>query len=468
MTPSEEVAIRVLLVTASRALPRQIAQAAKTLAGVSLRIARNPAETVAILETALIDLLMIDLPSLSRAGIELLRNVRQSSPAVSVLVITDRDLRDYDREAIRLGVEGFIVHPVRGDHVRFMIQKVQETRRLRDRYHLLQEESFSALGGLVGSSAEMKQVYHMISRAASSMVPVALYGESGTGKELVARAIHETSPRRAGPFVAVNPTSIPETLLEGELFGYVKGAFTGAQQDRIGYFEAAHGGTLFLDELGDVPLPFQVKLLRVLQEKTIQRIGSSRLIRVDFRLITATHRDLMAAVRSGRFREDLFYRIHVFPIYLPPLRSRKEDIPLLAEHFLRRFRREMGEGPRGFGPGVLELLGEYPWPGNVRELENVVHRLFAMKPPDSLIEVSDLAQIVGIGSAPLSGASGRMPTGAPAVRPLKEHMDDYILWAYHTLGRNKARTARLLEIDRSTLYRKLREMGADDAPDAAR
>jgi DNA-binding NtrC family response regulator len=464
----EQAFFRLLLVTASRSLPRQVGRVATALPGLSLSVARTPEEAVAILETALIDLLLVDLPTLSRPGIELLRNVRRSSPAVSVLVITDRDLQDYDREAIRLGVEGFIVQPVRADHVRFMIHKVQETRRLRDRYHLLQEESFDTLGGLVGSSPEMKRVYHMISRAAASMVPVALYGESGTGKELVARAIHEASPRRGGPFVAVNPASIPETLLEGELFGYTKGAFTGAHQERIGYFEAAHGGTLFLDEIGDLPLAFQVKLLRVLQEKTIQRIGSPRLIRVDFRLITATHRDLMVEVRSGRFREDLFYRIHVFPIYLPPLRSRKEDIPLLAEHFLRRFRNEMGEGPRGFGPGVLELLGEYAWPGNVRELENVIHRLVAMKPPDTLIEVSDLAHIVGVGSATAPGAAGRTPAGTPVVRPLKQHLDDYILWAYHTLGRNKARTARLLEIDRSTLYRKLREMGAEESPGAGR
>jgi two-component system response regulator AtoC len=454
--------LRILLTTHRGLVSSRFAKGVQGLPGVTLTSEADPAKVPNLLERELVDLAVVDLEMPSRRGINLVLLLRRTHPEISLLVLTDKDLRDYDREAIRAGVDGFLVQPVRPDHIRFTIQKIAEVRRLRDDVDQLRMDAVSnpGVGGIVGASGEMRRVFHLVTRAAATSVPVSLYGESGTGKELFARAIHSSSSRREGPFVAVNPSSIPETLLESELFGFVKGAFTGAAAERLGYFEAAHGGTLFLDEIGDIPLSLQVKLLRVLQEKVIHRVGSSTPVPVDFRLITATHRDLMAEVRAGRFREDLFYRIHVFPIYLPPLRARRGDIPLLAEHFLRHFARELGHAPRGFGPGVLDLLSAHSWPGNVRELENVVHRLVAMKAPDSLIEAGDLAGLVNGPGVLLPGPAGDAgPTAV--IRPLDEHVRDYILWAFERLDRNKARTARMLEIDRATLYRKLREAGLE-------
>jgi DNA-binding NtrC family response regulator len=387
-----------------------------------------------------------------------------AQPDVSLLLVTDKHLRDHDRAAIKLGIDGFMVRPVRQDHIYFQIAHIREVRRLRQKYERLREEAqrLGAFHGIVGASSEMNRVFHLITRAAASSVPVALYGESGTGKELVARAIHDGSPRREGPFVAVNPASMPESLLESELYGYVRGAFTGAAAERLGYIESAQGGTLFLDEIGDLPLSIQGKFLRVLQERTLQRIGSSRTIRVDFRLITATHRDLMAEVRKGRFREDLFYRLHVFPVYLPSLRSRPGDIPLLAEHFLKKFARELGHPVTGFAPGVVECLMAYGWPGNVRELENVIHRAVALKADGAVLNMSDLSGIIELAPARASDPAATLDPFPAEVRPLNEHIREYVMWAYRKLNRNKSRTARLLEIDRATLYRKLRQIQSRD------
>jgi two-component system response regulator AtoC len=307
----------------------------------------------------------------------------------------------------------------------------------------------------------MKQVFNLLLRAAGSNAPVAIYGESGTGKELIARAIHNHCASSAGPFISINPSAIPETLLESELFGHMRGAFTGASSDRVGYIEAAHGGTLFLDEIGDLPLSFQGKFLRVLQERVLHRVGSTKRVSVDFRLITATNRDMSEEVRAGRFREDLYYRIHVFPIHVPPLRQRMGDIPLLAEHFLHRYAADLRRSITGFAPGAVERLLNYDWPGNVRELDNVIHRLVAMKPEDSPVSAADLAGLLPRGTRAFSTSSAEADVIGPAqvaIKPLDEHVRDYVRWVYESLGRNKARTARLLEIDRTTLYRKIKDI----------
>ena len=420
------------------------------------------AEAKRTLEQSLVDLIVIDLEQ--EDAIDLVLAVRHNLPNVAILAITDMTMRQHDREAIKLGVEGFIVKPVRWEHVQFQAAHVRELQRLREQNLQLRSVvgHTSGFDQILGLSGEMKQVFNLLLRAAGSNAPVAIYGESGTGKELIARAIHNHCASSAGPFISINPSAIPETLLESELFGHMRGAFTGASSDRVGYIEAAHGGTLFLDEIGDLPLSFQGKFLRVLQERVLHRVGSTKRISVDFRLITATNRDMPDEVRAGRFREDLYYRIHVFPIQVPPLRQRVGDIPLLAEHFLHRYAADLRRNITGFAPGAVELLLNYDWPGNVRELDNVIHRLVAMKPEDSPVSATDLTGLLPRGARAFSASSAETGVigGAAqvAIKPLDEHVRDYVRWVYESLGRNKARTARLLEIDRTTLYRKIKDI----------
>jgi two-component system response regulator HydG len=420
-------------------------------------VASSLQEAKEILDREVVDLAIVDLLMGARRGIELVLAIRHAFPTLFLVAVTDMQLRDFDREAIKLGVDGFLVHPVTSEHLYFQIARFRELSRLRHENARLKAQVAHAavIPDIIGAGSEMREIQQLITRAAETSVPVAVYGESGTGKELVARAVHRHSRRNAGPFISINPASIPESLLEAELFGHVRGAFTGAS-DRVGFIESAGSGTLFLDEIGELPMSLQVKLLRVLQEKVIYRVGSSKPIRVDFRLVTATNRDLLAEAKAGRFREDLFYRIHVFPIYLPPLRSRRRDISQLADHFLKLYARESGRPLSGFSPQSLEILETYDWPGNVRELENYVQRIVALKSRGSIIEVDDL---VGLREpARSSQASPRsLDPQMNEVRPLAEHVRRYVRWAYESLGRNKARTARMLEIDRVTLYRRLNE-----------
>ena len=448
-------ALNVLLITSRSRLAERLEKAVVMVGAPSTSARTSVDEATGVLETSIFDLAVIDLTTDSARATALARDLRAAFPDLSLLVVTDKNLRDHDREAIELGVDGFIVQPVHPEHVYFQLLRARELRRLREDYARLREESkyTTSFEGLVGSSHRMKELFHLVSRAAATIVPVAVYGESGTGKEIVARAIHRLSGRDEGSMISVNPAAIPETLLESELFGYVAGAFTGAGRERKGLFEAAHGGTLFLDEIGELPLAMQVKLLRVLQTKTVQRVGSTEAIPVDFRLITATHRDLMEEVRAGRFREDLFYRIHVLPIYVPPLRLRGGDIALLAEHFLRSYARENGRTIGGFAPGVLDRLMQHSWPGNVRELENAIQRVVALKTHGARVELADLEGLIE--ASPLAARSST-PHLALEIKPLAQHVHEYVTWVCHATNENKARAARLLEIDRATLYRKLK------------
>jgi DNA-binding NtrC family response regulator len=322
------------------------------------------------------ELVLVDLVMPQMDGMELLRRIKASDPQCTVVMITAHGSVERAVEAMRHGAADFITKPFRMNQLIVRLENVCSIRSLREQNVRLQEQlerrySFSKI---VGKSKEMQRVFELIRVVADSEASVLIHGESGTGKEMVANAIHYNSSRRAKPYVRVSCASLPETLIESELFGYEKGAFTGASQRRIGRFEAASGGSLFLDEIGDLPMTFQMKLLRVLQERQIERLGSHHPIDVDVRVISASLRPLETEIVEGRFREDLLFRINTVTIHVPPLRDRREDIPLLARTFLEEFERERDKQIEGFTDEVLDLFDAYGWPGNVRELQNVVER----------------------------------------------------------------------------------------------
>ncbi|MER3474001.1 MAG: two-component system response regulator [Armatimonadota bacterium] len=347
--------------------------------------AENGQQAVDIAEQQPIHLLVVDLVLPTLNGLEVLRRIRQLHPDVAAVVITAHSTVHTAVQAMKDGAIDYLTKPFDLDNLRILLQKAAEQYRLKEENRRLREQLRSKfdLPGIVGRSASMQEVYRMVERVSRSRATVLIRGESGTGKELVAKAIHYRSDRAKGPFIAVSCAAIPETLLESELFGHEKNAFTGATAQRIGRFEAAHRGTLFLDEIAEITPAVQVKLLRVLQERQFERLGGNKTIEVDVRVIAATNKDLEAMVRDNRFREDLYYRLQVIQIYLPPLRERKDDIPLLVDHFIRKYNEENERHIKGVTPETMQLLINYRWPGNVRELENAIERAVVLADPDS-------------------------------------------------------------------------------------
>jgi DNA-binding NtrC family response regulator len=343
-------------------------------------------QALKLLDEARCDVMLSDMVMPDMNGLELLRRAREKQPELLVVMMTAYGTIPAAVEAMRLGAVDFLTKPLEMDVLRKVIRNA-----LRDRERGLKTPSVRKRDAarkttpFIGNSPAIQQVLTIVERVADTRTTVLITGESGTGKELIARMLHEKSSRAGGPFVAVSCAAIPETLLEVELFGAVKGAYTGADTDRIGKFEAANGGTLFLDEIGDIPPLIQVKLLRVLQEREIERLGSNKPIPVDVRLVAATNRDLEQAVQAGSFRADLFYRLQVVHIHLPPLRERPEDIPLLVEYFIRKYAEENRRAMRAVCPETLKLLQAYPWPGNVRELENTIESAVVLAPPDATV-----------------------------------------------------------------------------------
>jgi DNA-binding NtrC family response regulator len=343
-------------------------------------------QALKLLDEARCDVMLSDMVMPDMNGLELLRRAREKQPELLVVMMTAYGTIPAAVEAMRLGAVDFLTKPLEMDVLRKVIRNA-----LRDRERGLKTPSVRKRDAarkttpFIGNSPAIQQVLTIVERVADTRTTVLITGESGTGKELIARMLHEKSSRAGGPFVAVSCAAIPETLLEVELFGAVKGAYTGADTDRIGKFEAANGGTLFLDEIGDIPPLIQVKLLRVLQEREIERLGSNKPIPVDVRLVAATNRDLEQAVQAGSFRADLFYRLQVVHIHLPPLRERPEDIPLLVEYFIRKYAEENRRAMRAVCPDTLKLLQAYPWPGNVRELENTIESAVVLAPPDATV-----------------------------------------------------------------------------------
>ncbi len=411
------------------------------------------------------DLVVTDLKMEPVDGMAVLEAVRKLAPDAMVMMVTGHGSVPVAVEAMKLGAFDFIEKPVELDVLRAKVDKGLEMAAMRARTARLEEEnaylreaagSLGGLDALVGESQEMKGLMDAITKVARTDANTLVQGESGTGKELVARALHALSPRKNGPFVTVNCGALAESLLESELFGHEKGAFTGAIKRKSGRFELADGGTIFLDEIGDLSPGLQVKLLRVLQERAFERVGGERTISVDVRVVSATHKDLKEEVGEGRFREDLFYRLHVVPLRLPPLRDRGKDVVVLARHFTERIGRRMGREVAGLTEEAEKLLLRYGWPGNVRELENAIEQAMVFAEGDR-IDSNDLPSYLqdGPGADPLSLPSGEIPL--PEV--LEDLERQLIQRAYEQAGGVKTETARLLGIKTSALYYKLDKYG---------
>jgi two-component system nitrogen regulation response regulator NtrX len=385
-------------------------------------------------------------------GLELLEEIMTSAPETVVIMMSGHATIDLAVRATRLGAWDFLEKPVSLERLLVLLRNATASRMLAAENRRLQTPWASPI---VGRSPAIAELLAQIARAGPSSARVLIQGEHGTGKELVARALHAASPRRAGPFVAVNCSAIPEELIESELFGHERGAFTGATQSRRGRFEEAHGGTLFLDEVGDLSPRAQTKLLRVLQESELTRVGGNRPIRVDVRVIAATNRDLAAAIRGGSFREDLYFRLAVIPLTVPPLRERREDIAALVEHFATQIARETARRPRPFAPAALELLRRYAFPGNVRELRNLVERLIIMAPGERIGADQVRAVLPGAAAAAAAAAGGE-PRLGEAVREFERRQIEAALEAE---GGNMTRAAARLGLERSHLYKKMRKLG---------
>jgi two-component system response regulator HydG len=400
------------------------------------------------------DVVLTDLKLPRIDGLELCRRVREMREDLPVLVMTAFGSLESAIEAIRAGAYDYVTKPVDGDLLAVSLSRAVEHRSLRRRISLLeaQLDGTGEPGSLLGESRVMRELRAQLDRVAASDAPVLIRGESGTGKELVARELHDRGPRRGGAFVPVNCAALPEPLLESELFGHRQGAFTDATSDRVGLMPAADGGTLFLDEIGDMPLKTQAKLLRALEEGAVRPVGSDREVAFDARIVAATHRDLEAAIEDGQFREDLYYRIHVIPLPVPPLRVRENDVLLLARHFVEVHARSAGKGVSGIAGSAAEKLLDYPWPGNVRELSNAMQRAVALTRFDT-ISVEDLPPALREHRR-AGGSSGPVESGD--LLPLDEVERRHILLVLDALGGNRTEAARVLGLDRKTLYRKLR------------
>ena len=376
---------RVLVVDDERSM-RELLAIMLRQAGHDVTVADGGEAAIKALKSDTFDLVITDLRMREVDGLAVLRAAKEQSPQTVVLVITAFASTETAVEAMKLGAYDYLTKPFKVDEIKLTIANALERKRLQDENQALKRQLRRERGfeNFLGKSPQMLDIFETIRKAADSVSTVLITGESGTGKELVARAIHEESPRRNGPFVSINCGAVPETLMESELFGHVKGAFTGAVANTVGLFSAAAGGTLFLDEVTEVPSSVQVKLLRAIQEREIRRVGDTRDIKVDVRLIAASNREVAKAVADGVLREDLFYRLNVIPIHLPPLRERREDIPLLVAHFVRRLSAELGRPVRSVTPEALAILETYRWPGNVRELANVIERALVLGSGDRL------------------------------------------------------------------------------------
>ncbi len=425
-------------------------------------LAKNAEEAFAQMKQQDPDITLLDILLPDLDGLKVLERMKREDPDAIVIMITATRTVRTAVEAMKLGAYDYVTKPFDVDELRLIVNRAlsnqalqKEVRYLRDRI----DERFD-FGRMIGKSHGMKQIFHLIEQVAPSKSTVLVMGESGTGKELVSRAIHHQSPRKDFPFVTINCAAIPETLLESELFGHEKGAFTSAIEKKLGRCEVAHQGTLFLDEIGELSLATQAKILRFLEEKEFNRVGGSKTIKVDVRLITATNKDLTQQIKKGMFRGDLFYRINVVPIVIPPLRERKEDIPLLVEHFIKKASEENGGKVKGMSQETLAWLSQYDWPGNVRELENLIERMVALT-PNEYLQAHELP-FSSLDTARTGGLKEKILTGNVSLLEAEEEFErEIIADALKKANNIQSQAAELLGISRRILKYKMDKLGIE-------
>jgi two-component system response regulator HydG len=446
---------RILVVDDEESI-RMMLRAVLEEEGYEIIEAADGPEAVKAVEQNPLDLILLDIRMTTMDGIETLTEIRKISPFVPVLMMTAYATVKTAVEALKAGAFEYLAKPLDIEELKILVQKALEYYRLREENLTLKERLGSRFdfSRIIGKGRKMKELFDFLAQVAPSEATVLILGESGTGKELVANAIHHNSPRTQQPFVKVACAALPETLLESELFGHEKGAFTGAIARREGRFQAAHRGTIFLDEVGEMSPAIQTKLLRVLQEREFEPVGSSRTVKVDVRVIAATNKDLGKEIKEGRFRDDLFYRLNVIPIHLPPVRERKEDIPALANHFLSLYREKNKKEIKEISPKALDLLIRHDWPGNIRELENCLERAVIVARGE-LIAPADLPP--AIQNLPAGKEDAEIPF--PAGISLQEAEKALILKTLEDAGGNRSRAAEILGINRRTLQMKLKEYG---------
>ncbi len=461
-TPQFEPAnfLNLLIVDDERAIREACREVAQSL-GFSAQIADSAEQAYRVLEMQTFDAVLLDLRLPGVGGIDALRRIKERRPDAVVIVVTGYGTVQSAVQAMKHGAYDFVTKPFSVDELKLLLERVASHLKLKSENRLLREKvkSKQGFGGIVGRAPEMEKLYRIIAKAANSVHPVLILGESGTGKEMVARSIHYSGPFRDKPFIPVDCGSLVPTLIESELFGYVKGAFTGANQAKDGLMSMAEGGTIFLDEVGELPVDLQAKMLRAIQEKEIRPVGGTRRIPINIRILAATNRDLEREVMQGQFRRDLYFRLNVLSLRIPALRERRQDIPLLIGHFLERMTRTSGQ-EKLLSDDALKAMMSYDWPGNVRELENCLERTYAFT-SGPLIHLTDLPN--EIANLPLPDSSNGNGHGHSRIVPIAELEKQTILRAITDLNGDKLQAARLLGIGKTTLYRKLKDYAAQGA-----
>ncbi len=461
-TPQIEPAnfLNLLIVDDERTIRDACREVAQSL-GFTAYVADSAEHAYRLLETQIFDAVLLDLRLPGAGGLEALRRIKERRPDSIVIVVTGYGTVQSAVQAMKNGAYDYVTKPFSLDELKLLLERVASHLRLKSENRLLREKvkSKQGFGGIVGRAPEMEKLYRIIAKAANSVHPVLILGESGTGKEMVARSIHYSGPFRDKPFIPVDCGSLVPTLIESELFGYVKGAFTGANQSKDGLMAMAEGGTIFLDEVGELPVDLQAKMLRAIQEKEIRPVGSTRRIPINVRILAATNRDLEQAVMQGSFRRDLYFRLNVLSLRIPPLRERRQDVPLLIGHFLERMTRTSGQ-EKILSDDALKAMLAYDWPGNVRELENCLERTYAFT-SGPMIHTTDLpCEIAKLPIGEGSNGNGN-GNGHGKIIPIAQLEKQTILNTIAELNGDKLQAARLLGIGKTTLYRKLKDYATE-------